>query len=128
MNYLVALTLGLVVAAGTYLALSRDVLRCVIGVSLISSAVNLLVFSAGRISTLSPPIMRAGEQILPAVAANPLPQALVLTAIVIGFAFLCFSMVLIMRLVQQSGSRDMDQLRDAEPDDIDPIKPSMLRD
>jgi hypothetical protein len=37
-------------------------------------------------------------------------------------------MVLIMRLVQQSGSRDMDQLRDAEPDDIDPIKPSMLRD
>jgi multisubunit Na+/H+ antiporter MnhC subunit len=75
----------------------------------------------------SPPIIRDGETILNA-AANPLPQALVLTAIVIGFALLCFSLVLIIRLVQLARTRDSDQLRSAEPVATDALKPPLSED
>ncbi|MCA2935385.1 MAG: NADH-quinone oxidoreductase subunit K [Burkholderiales bacterium] len=127
MNYWMAMTLGTVIAAGSYLVLSRDLLRSVIGLSLLGSAINLLVFSAGRLNTQAPPIIREGETILSA-AANPLPQALVLTAIVIGFSLLCFSLVLIIRLVQLAKTRDSDQLRSAEPVSSDALKPPLSED
>ena len=114
MIWAVALALGAVIAAGTYLALSRDMFRCLIGLALIGSGINLLVFAAGRLVTHVPPIIGDAERQL-AAAANPLPQALVLTAIVIGFALLCFSLVLALRLRQAAGSDDMAQLRTAEP-------------
>ena len=122
MIWAVAIALGAVIAAGTYLALSRDVFRCVIGLALIGSGVNLLVFTAGRLVTHVPPIIGAAEQQL-GVAANPLPQALVLTAIVISFALLCFSLVLAVRLVFAAGTDDVAQLRAAEPPPTDAYQP-----
>jgi len=104
-----------VVAAGVYLALSRDLLRCVIGVSLIGAAANLVVFGAGRIGADMPPIVPAGEVALSAAAANPLTQALVLTAIVIGFALACFSLVLVLALNSRASVTDSERLRLAEP-------------
>lgn len=117
-----ALTVSLAVAAGVYLALSRDVFRCVVGLSILGGAVNLVVFGAGRIGVGDPPILQAGETVL-ANATNPLPQALVLTAIVIGFAFTAFSFQLAVRLMQASGTDDVDALRAAEPAPTDPVEP-----
>lgn len=114
MIWALALAVFATVAAGVYLALSRDLLRCVIGVSLIGAAANLVVFAAGRVGTMQPPVIPAGESVLSA-AVNPLPQALVLTAIVIGFALTCFSLVLVLALKSRTGVADSEVLRLAEP-------------
>lgn len=114
MIWALALAVFATVAAGVYLALSRDLLRCVIGVSLIGAAANLVVFAAGRVGTMVPPVIPPGEAVLSA-AVNPLPQALVLTAIVIGFALTCFSLVLVLALKSRSGLADSEVLRLAEP-------------
>jgi multicomponent Na+:H+ antiporter subunit C len=70
---------------GLYMTLSRHVVRMVLGLSLLTTAVNLMVFQAGRIGSAQPPLIAEGAERL-AESADPLPQALVLTAIVIGFA------------------------------------------
>ena len=114
MIWAVALALGTVIAAGTYLALSRDLLRCLIGLALLGNGINLLLFSSGRLGSNAPPVIAAGETTLGS-AANPLPQALVLTAIVISFALLCYSLVLGVRLIKLAGSDDVSRLRAAEP-------------
>jgi multicomponent Na+:H+ antiporter subunit C len=113
-TWAVALTLGVVLAAGTWLALSRDILRCVIGLSVVGSGINLLVFAAGRLTSAVPPIVPNGALRL-ADSANPLPQALVLTAIVIGFALLCLSLALAARLIETAGTSDATRLAAAEP-------------
>ncbi len=124
MIWAVALALGVVVAAGTYLALSRDLLRCLIGLALLGNGINLLLFASGRLGSNAPPVIRASESLLEA-AANPLPQALTLTAIVISFALLCFSLVLAVRIVRLTGSDDIHQLRAAEPPSADAVKPAL---
>ncbi len=124
MIWAVAIALGVVITAGTYLALSRDVFRCLVGLALIGSGVNLLVFTTGRLVTHVPPIIDAAERQLSA-AANPLPQALVLTAIVISFALLCFSLVLVVRLILVAATDDVTQLRAAEPPATDAYKPPL---
>ena len=115
MIWAVAVAAGALVAAGVYLALSRDLLRAVIGVSLLGFAANLVVLSAGRLGATQPPIVPAGGTTLAATAANPLPQALVLTAIVIGFSLTCFSLVLVLALKQRVGVADSARLAAAEP-------------
>ena len=120
----VALALAAVIAAGTYLALSRDLLRCLIGLALVGNGINLLLFCSGRLLSQMPPFVASGAQQL-AVAANPLPQALVLTAIVISFVLLCFSLVLAIRLLQFAGSADTAKLRAAEPAAVDASKPAV---
>ena len=114
MIWALALAVFATVTAGVYLALSRDLLRCVIGVSLIGAAANLVLFGAGRIGTMLPPVIPEGATVLSA-AVNPLPQALVLTAIVIGFALTCFSLVLVLALKSRTGIADSEVLRVAEP-------------
>lgn len=124
MIWAVALAVTAVVAAGTYLALSRDLLRCLIGLAMVGNGINLLVFCSGRLLSQMPPFVAGGAQPLLG-AANPLPQALVLTAIVIGFILLCFSLVLAIRLLQTAGSADTAQLRAAEPVAVDAVKPAL---
>jgi multicomponent Na+:H+ antiporter subunit C len=113
--WVLAVGVGAAVAAGVYLALSRDLLRCVIGVSLVGVAANLVMFVAGRPGPhAGPPLVPLGETVLEG-AANPLPQALVLTAIVIGFSLTCFSLILVLAIIARTGSTDGDALREAEP-------------
>jgi multicomponent Na+:H+ antiporter subunit C len=107
---------GAIVFAGVYLVLARDLLRNVIGVSLLGYAANLVLFASGRpVAGMKPPIIAASADALSAGAADPVPQALVLTAIVIGFALTCFSLLLVLAIQQRTGDVDGDRLREVEP-------------
>jgi len=127
MIWLLAITVWVTVSAGAYLALSRDVFRCVLGLAILGAAANLVLFAAGRLGPVLPAVVPLGEEVLHS-AANPLPQALVLTAIVIGFALVCFSLALVLRLIQRTGIDDALALRQAEPLPSDPVKPPFAGD
>lgn len=126
MMLLVAFTIFITVTAGVYLALSRDVFRCVIGLAVLGAGANLVLFTAGRLGSTMPAVVPLGESLLEN-AANPLPQALVLTAIVIGFALVCYSLVLLLRLMRDAQTDDAIALRYAEPVPDDPVKPPASR-
>jgi len=124
MIWALALAMGTVITVGVYLAFSRDLLRCLVGLALLGNGINLLLFGGGRFGSTAPPVIEKSRGAL-AVAANPLPQALVLTAIVIGFALLCFSLVLALGILAKGGSMDVEELRSAEPPSADPLKPEL---
>jgi multicomponent Na+:H+ antiporter subunit C len=116
-------------AAGAYLLQARDLVSSVIGLALLGAGVNLALFASGRLSILVPAIVPEGKEHLPPlieIAANPLPQALVLTAIVIGFALLCFSLVLIGRLIALQRTQDSQHFTALEPLSHDPAKPPLI--
>jgi len=124
MIWMLTLAMGTVVTVGVYLAFSRDLLRCLIGLALLGNGVNLLLFGSGRFSSTLAPVIEKSRGILPE-AAPALPQALVLTAIVIGFALLCFSLVLALAIMARGGSIDVEKLRSAEPESDDPLRPEL---
>jgi len=110
MELLLALTVGVLYAAGVYLLLRRSLVKLVIGLVLLGHAANLLIMAAGRVSAGVPPIIPAGATALTPPHADPLPQALVLTAIVIGFGVQAFALVLLKRAYQVAGTDDLDAL------------------
>lgn len=114
MDYALAALSGVFFTAATYLLLSRALIRMLLGLGLMGNAVNLLIFVAGRLTRAVPPIVLAGET-APILGANPLPQALILTAIVIGFAMFSFLLVLAYRAYQSLEADDTDKMRLAEP-------------
>lgn len=122
MIWLLAVAVWVTVSTGVYLALSKDLFRCVLGLGLLGNAANLILFASGRIELMNPAVVPLGETVLQN-ATNPLPQALVLTAIVIGFALVCYSLALALRLIQKASTDDAQQLRMAEPLPTDPVKP-----
>jgi multicomponent Na+:H+ antiporter subunit C len=111
----IALLVGLFAAAGIYLLLSRALIRMILGLVLLGNGVNLLIFAAGRLTREIPPIVPAGLAVPAEAVANPLPQALILTAIVIGFAIFTFLLVLAYRSYQALDADDTDSMRLAEP-------------
>ncbi len=115
MELLISLTVGVLTAASVYLMLDRNVLRFVFGLILLSNAANLTIFAAGRISVGQPPLIPEGADAPVGMVANALPQALVLTAIVIGFGLFAFALVLIFRAYQALGTLNSDEMRVAEP-------------
>ena len=109
-------------AASLYLLMSRQLVRILIGIVLLGNAVNLLIFTAGRITREVPPIIPRDAHTIVLNAANPLPQALVLTAIVISFALFAFMLVLSLRVYQELGKDNIDEIREAEPKEkIEPM-------
>lgn len=110
-----SILVGLFFAAGIYLMLSRHSVRLLLGIAIFGNAVNLLLLTTGRLTREVPPIIGAGEDVLAATAANPLPQALILTAIVISFCFFCFLLVLVWRAFQELKTDDTNEMRAAEP-------------
>ncbi len=117
MEMLLALSVGALVAASVYLMLDRNILRFLFGLALLSNAVNLLIFASGRLTPGAPPLIDAGEYAPTGVVANALPQALVLTAIVIGFGLLAFTLALVYRTFMTLGTVNSDEMRVAEPVD-----------
>jgi multicomponent Na+:H+ antiporter subunit C len=117
MEFVLSLLIGVYFAASVYLMLSRHVIRLLLGAALLSNAVNLLIFTAGRLTYEVPAFIPLGLTAPPTVTANPLPQALVLTAIVIAFSIFAFLLVLAMRAYQELGTDDTDHMRVAEPVD-----------
>jgi len=99
MQFLLALLIGVLVGTGLYLMLQRTLLRVVFGLMLFSNAANLIIFAMGRVRRAAPPLIPDGVEAPSAdyVIANPLPQALVLTAIVISFGLIAFALVLLYR-------------------------------
>ncbi|MBU4609053.1 NADH-quinone oxidoreductase subunit K [Achromobacter sp. GG226] len=114
MNLIYAAGISAILAVGLYLLLSRHVVRMIYGVMLISACVNLVIFLAGRIGANAPPVMAAGETMLAEGAANPLPQALVLTAIVIGFSLVAFVVALALKTYRRLNTLDQRALGEAE--------------
>ena len=104
-----AALVGLLFAAAVYLMLSGVLVKFVFGFVLIGNGVNLLLFTAGRLVHLQPPLIPDGQAALAAPAANALPQALVLTAIVIGFAMVTFLLILLYSTYTQTGTLDADE-------------------
>eukprot|EP00913_Durusdinium_trenchii_P021375 g20088.t1 len=122
METLFAALIGLFFSAAIYLMLSKQTVRILLGIVLLGNAVNLLLFTSGRITREIPPIVPETMQVLPAAAANPLPQALILTAIVISFSFFAFLLVLTYRAFEELGTDNTDEMRLAEPRD-EPLPP-----
>ena len=114
MHVFYALVIALIVACGVQLMLSRHIVRTLLGITLMSAAVNLIIFYAGRIGPAAPPVILVGETTLPLTAANPLPQALILTAIVIGFALTAFGAALALQTFRSIGTLDGRRIDDAE--------------
>ncbi len=106
---------GLFYAVSIYLMLSKHIIRVLLGIVIFGNAVNMTIFTAGRIVREVPPIIPAGAERIEDVVANPLPQALILTAIVISFSFFAFLLVLAYRAYQELGTDDTDEMRVAEP-------------
>ncbi|MDA4848151.1 Na+/H+ antiporter subunit C [Hoeflea poritis] len=104
-------------AVSIYLFLSRHIIRILLGAAILSNAVNLLIFTSGRLTREIPPILPAGGATEGIVTANPLPQALILTAIVIAFSFFAFLLVLSYRAYQELGTDDTNEMRFAEPEE-----------
>ena len=98
---------------GLYMVLSRHVVRMMLGLSLLTTAVNLVLFQAGRIRTTQPPLIPEGADRL-GESTDPLPQALVLTAIVIGFALTVILAALVLRAWRSQRTLRSDELRSAQ--------------
>lgn len=98
-----AMTLAVLMSCGVYLLLRARTFSVVMGLTLVSYAVNLFLLAMGRLSTGKPPVIAPG-----AAYADPVPQALVLTAIVISFAMTAFVMVLALRSLGLSDSDHVD--------------------
>jgi len=120
METVMAFTIGAMVAGSVYLLLCHNVLRLLFGVILLSNAINLAIFTLGGLSLGNPPLIDGAEKVLAEGTSNSLPQALILTAIVIGFGLLAFALVLVYRGYQEMGTLDSDQMRVAEPADVPP--------
>jgi multicomponent Na+:H+ antiporter subunit C len=97
---------------GLYMTLSRHVVRLVLGLSLLTTAVNLVLFQAGRIRSAQPPLIPEGAERL-GESADPVPQALVLTAIVIGFALTVILVALALRAWGSHRTLRTDTMRSA---------------
>ena len=103
MEGVVALSIGLLVACGVYLLLRARTFSVVLGLTLLSYGVNLFLFAMGRLTFGNPPLIGYSERY-----ADPLPQALVLTAIVIGFGMTAFTVVLALRAQFELGNDHVD--------------------
>ncbi len=114
MEILLALLIGILTAAGAYLIMSGRTLPYLFGLIMISNAANLVIFTAGRLTFGRPPLVPPGEDSVSGVA-NALPQALILTAIVIGFGLLVFALALAFRSYYVLRTIEMDDMRAAEP-------------
>ncbi len=115
---------GIFFAVAVYLLLSNHIIRILLGAAILGNAVNLLIFTAGRLTLEVPPIIPDELKVPAEATANPLPQALVLTAIVISFSFFAFLLVLAYRAYQELGTDDAREMRLAEPadDDLPPLR------
>jgi multicomponent Na+:H+ antiporter subunit C len=112
-SMLLAFVAAALFGAGLYMTLSRHVVRMVLGLSMLTTAVNLVLFQAGRIRSAEPPLIPEGAERL-GNSADPVPQALVLTAIVIGFALTVILVALALRAWGSHRTLRTDKMRSAQ--------------
>ena len=107
MDFLISILIGTLFGAGIFCLLRRSVTRLIIGIMLLSQAANLLVFAAGGLTSTIPAFADGKSQLPPEGYADPLPQALVLTAIVIGFGLVVFTISLLLKAYRAVDSDDI---------------------
>lgn len=108
MEIVLALAIGVLAGSGIWLLLRPRTFQVIMGLSLLSYAVNLFIFGMGRLVAGAAPVVRAGQNADPAIYADPVPQALVLTAIVIGFATTALFLVVLLASRGLSGTDHVD--------------------
>ncbi len=114
MTFLLAVIVGVLYAAGTYLILRRSLVKVIFGLILLGHAANLMIFTVGRLTKGAPAFVPEGAEALVEPFADPLPQALILTAIVIGFGVQAFTIVLFKRTYQELGTEDLDRMKSTD--------------
>jgi multicomponent Na+:H+ antiporter subunit C len=115
MELIIALFIGLLYACGVYLILRRSIVKVILGVFVLSNATNLIIFLAGGIKRSGAGIIPEGQETLdPSVISDPLPQALILTAIVIGLGISAYILALKYRYFEETGTHDLDQLKNTD--------------
>lgn len=113
MTLIYALVGGGIIACALFMILSRNLVRMLLGLSMLATGTNLLLFMTGRIGNTQPPIIADGARTL-GKAADPITQALILTAIVIGFALTVMMAVLVLRAWRGNHSVDSRKVEAAE--------------
>lgn len=108
MEITLALAIGVLTGSGLWLIFRPRTFQVVIGLSLLSYAVNLFILASGRLRTDAPPILERGASVDPTLYADPLPQALVLTAIVISFATTALLLVVLLAARGLTGTDHVD--------------------
>lgn len=115
-EFLVATAIGALTMAGIYLCLRGRTFPVVLGLAMLSYAINLFLFAVGRLLVNSPPLYGKGVT----EHTDPLPQALVLTAIVISFGMTALAVVLSLRSFLETGTDQVDGIADPDPPRPDP--------
>lgn len=110
METLMVLLIGIIVVVATYLLLSKNIIRIIIGTALLSHAVHLLLLTIGEVKKGDVPLLKE----TPGPYTDALPQALILTAIVISFAVTAFVLVLAYRAYAKNDTDNMEELRGDE--------------
>lgn len=111
MEIILAIVIGGLYAAGIYMMLRRSLVKLLIGLALLSHAANLLIFTAARLTRAGFPIIGMNQKVLETPHADPLPQALILTAIVISFGVTAFALALSYRTYKSIHTDDLDKMK-----------------
>lgn len=110
MEILLCFIIGILFSVGLYFILHRHFFRLILGLMVFGLATNLFVFVIGRLTRGGSPIIAEASEVAQEPFADPVPQALLLTAIVIGFGIQAFAVVLIKRVYEAFGTTDLDDL------------------
>lgn len=116
MELLLAILIGLLYASGIYMMLRRSLVKLLIGLILLGNGANMLIFLLGKITKGAPPVIGDEEKYLSSLYADPIPQALILTAIVISFGLQAFAIILLKRVYMETNSDDLDNLNTVSED------------
>lgn len=111
MEIVLAIVIGFLYSAGLYLLMRRSLVKLVIGLVLLSQAANLLIFTAAGLHSTNAPLIPEGARVPAEDVADPLPQAVILTAIVIGFGVIAFTLALFHTAYTRVGTDDLDQMK-----------------
>ena len=118
MELILIILIAVLYASGIYMLLRRSMVRMLMGITLIGNGANLLIFLLGGIVPGKPPIIGEGKNMFAEAYADPVPQALILTAIVISFGIQSFAIVLLRQVYRLLGSDDLDDLNTPLEEDI----------
>lgn len=110
MEILLVISVGIFYTAGIYMLLRKSMVKLLIGLTLLGNGTNLLIFLMGDLSKGRPPIISANSSVFTEAYADPVPQALILTAIVISFGIQAFAIILLKKVYAITGSDNLDTL------------------
>lgn len=118
MELILVVIIGVLYASGVYMILRRSMVKLLLGIMLLGNATNILIFLLGNLTKGKPPVISPDFKVFKDIYADPIPQALILTAIVISFGLTAFAIVLLKRVYVLVDSDDLDDLNTPDEEDI----------